>query len=81
MARHIYIGGGGDKILKNLLFSLSRFQYGFRPVDSTVNQLLYLVHQIYLPFKQRKEVKVVYLDNSRAFDRVWHRGLLIKLER
>ena len=52
---------------------LYRFQSGFRPGDSTVNQLLFLVHQIYLAFEHRKEVRVVYLDISKAFDRVWHR--------
>jgi hypothetical protein len=58
---------------------LYHFQSGFRPGDSTVNQLLYIVHQIYLAFEQGKEVTVVYLDISKAFDLVWHRGLL-KLE-
>ena len=42
--------------------------------------MLYLVHPIYLAFEQGKEVRVVYLDISKAFDRVWHRGLLIKLK-
>ena len=59
---------------------LYRFQSGFRPGDSTVNQFLCLVHQIYLAFEQRKEVRVVYLDIRKAFDRVCHRGLLIKLK-
>ena len=41
------------------------FQSGFRPGDLTVNQLLYLVHQIYLAFEQGKEIRVVYLDIIR----------------
>ena len=28
-----------------------------------------------------KEVKAVFCDISKAFDRVWHRGLLFKLRR
>ena len=59
---------------------LYSFQSGFRPRDSTVNQLLYLVHQIYLVFERGKEVRVVYLYISKAFGCVWHRGLLKKLE-
>ena len=59
---------------------LYKFQSGFRPGDSTVNQLLYLVHQIYHAFENGKEVRTVYLDISKAFDRVWHAGLLKKLE-
>ena len=50
-------------------------QSGFRPGDSTVNRLVYLVHRIYAAFEQGKEVRMVYLDISKAFDKVWHKGL------
>ncbi|CAB4015541.1 Hypothetical predicted protein, partial [Paramuricea clavata] len=69
--------------LYNLLLEIGflyKFQSGFRPGDSTVNQLLYFVHQIYCAFEAGKEVRVVFLDISKAFDRVWHAGLLKKLE-
>ena len=59
---------------------LYKFQSGFRPCHSTVNQLLYIVHQIYCAFEAGKEVRVVFLDISKAFDKVWHAGLLKKLE-
>ena len=59
---------------------LYKFQSGFRPCHSTVNQLLYIVHQIYCAFEAGKEVRVVFLDISKAFDKVWHTGLLKKLE-
>ena len=49
---------------------LYKFQPGFSPGDSTVNQLLYIVHQIYCAFEAGKEVRVVFLDISTAFDRV-----------
>lgn len=55
-------------------------QSGFRPGDSTVNQLLYLVHKTYEALEHGKEVRMIYLDISKAFDRVWHDGLLLKLK-
>ena len=57
---------------------LYKFQSGFRPGDSIINQLVFLVHQIYEALEGGKEVRVVFLDLSKAFDKVWHAGLLIK---
>ena len=59
---------------------MNPLQSGFRPGDSTVNQLVYLVHKIYDAFERGKEVRMVLLDISKAFDKVWHKGLLCKLE-
>ena len=59
---------------------LNPFQSGFRPGDSTVNQLIFITHKIYEALEQGKEVRMVFLDISKAFDKVWHRGLLHKLE-
>ena len=59
---------------------LYKFQSSFRPGYSTVSQLSYLVHQIYLALDSGKEVRVVFLDISKAFDRVWQVGLICKLE-
>ena len=41
---------------------LNPLQSGFRPGDSTVNQLIYLVHKIYDALEQGKEVRMVFLD-------------------
>ena len=59
---------------------LNPFQSGFRPGDSTVNQLVFIVHKIYEALEQGKEAHMVFLDISKAFDKVWHKGLLRKLE-
>jgi hypothetical protein len=61
---------------------LNPLQSGYRPGDSTVNQLVYLVHKIHEAFEQGKEVTMVFIDirPSRAFDRVWRKGLLHKLK-
>ena len=57
-------------------------QSGFRPFDSCENQLLSIVHDIYANFDQHPtlEMRANFLDISKAFDKVWHEGLIFKLE-
>ena len=78
-----------EKIIFNNLYSylnvnklLTKNQSGFRPGDSTTNQLLYLVSEIHEAFEDSKclEVRAVFLDISKAFDKVWHDGLIFKLK-
>ena len=47
-------------------------QTGFRPNDSYVSLLLSIVHSIYSNFDQNPspEVRVIFLDISKAFDKV-----------
>ena len=73
------------KNLYNYLISnnlITKNQSGFRPGDSAVNQLLALVNDIYTAFDDKRslEVRSVYLDMSKAFDKVWHEGLIFKLK-
>ena len=63
---------------KNLLISHS--QSGFKPGDSYINQLLLITHKIYKSFDDGLDVRGVFLDISKAFDKVWHKGLLYKLK-
>ena len=78
-----------EKIIINNLYSyletnnlITKNQSGFRPGDSTTNQLLYLVNEIHEAFENPKslEVRAVFLDISKAFDKVWHDGLIFKLK-
>ena len=43
---------------------LYKFQSGFRPGDSTVNQLSYLVHQIYLALERKAGEKGSYFRHQ-----------------
>ena len=69
-----------NHLISNNLITMN--QSGFRPGDSTINQLIELVNVIHKSFDQREslEVGAVFLDISKAFDKVWHEGLLFKLE-
>ena len=46
---------------------------------STTHQLVYLYHVLGEALDNNKKVRVVFGDISKAFDRVWHAGLLTKL--
>ena len=58
---------------------LSVHQSGFRPNDSTINQLSYVYHEFCKALDMKKDVHIVFCDISKAFDKVWHQGLLYKL--
>ena len=60
-------------------YLISTNQSGFRPGDSCINQLLAITYQIYKSFDEGFEVSGVFLDISKVFDKVWHEGLLLKL--
>ena len=69
------------KHTENNKFLTSNYS-GFRQADLTVNQLLYITHQIYTAFKEYPTCKThaVFLDIFKAFDKVWHDGLVFKLK-
>ena len=60
---------------------LSSNQSGFGPGDSCINQILSITHEIYQSFDNDLEVREVFLDISKAFQKVWHEGLILKLSR
>ena len=79
-----------EKLIYDSLYShlvsqdlLNPNQSGFRPGDSTINQVLSITHTIFkaFDFNPPLDTRSVYLDISKAFDRVWHDGLIYKLRR
>ena len=67
-----------EYFIENELISSS--QSGFKPGDSCINQLLSITHDIYQSFDNGFEVRGVFLDISKAFNKVWHKGLIYKLK-
>ena len=69
-----------DRIVDNLekrgLFS--DFHYGFRSSRSTADLLTVVSDRIARAFNRSRATRAVALDISKAFDRVWHAGLLHK---
>ena len=59
---------------------ISQHQSGFKPGDSCINQLLSITHEIHQSFDDGFDVRSVFLDISKAFDKVWHDGLIFKLK-
>ena len=54
-------------------------QSGFKSGDSCVNQLLSITHKLYSSFNDEFEVRIVFLDISKAFDKVCHEVIIFKL--
>ena len=78
-----------DKVFERLIFKhlhnhlrdnnvLSSLQSGFIQGDSTVNQLTFLYNTFCQALDMGKEGRVVFCDIRKAFDRVWHAGLIHK---
>ena len=76
-----------EKLIINEMFNffiendlISPNQSGFKPRDSCINQLLSINHDIYKSFDCGYEVRGVFLDISKPFDKVWHDDITFKLE-
>jgi hypothetical protein len=75
-----------ERIVFNVLYShlkdnniLNEYNSGFKDQDSAINRLLAITDSIYKGLDQKKDLLLVFLDISKAFDRVWHEGLIHKL--
>ena len=75
------------KILEKIIFVflntnnlISKNQSRFRPGDSTIYQLISITSNIYESFKNFDETCAFFVDISKAFDKVWHDGIICKLK-
>ena len=57
---------------------ISANQLGFKAGDSCINRLLSMAHNIFKSFDDDYTVRSVFLDISKAFDKVWHDGRIFK---
>ena len=82
------VGKTLEKIIHKHIFNffqdnniITYLQSGFVPGDSTVNQLTHVYNTFCKALDDGLEVRAVFCDISKAFDRVWHKGLIFKLKR
>ena len=68
-----------DYCVKNNL--LSEKNSGFKKNDGTINQLINLTNKIYQGLDDENEVAMIFLDLSKAYDRICHKHLLYKLQK
>ena len=69
-----------DYFKENELFTVC--QSGFLPGDSSTLQLLSITNEIQKSFGRSPpiDVRCIFLDTSKAFVKVWHKGLIYKLK-
>ena len=79
------------KVFERLLFNslcahfhdnslFTKCQSGFMPGDSCISQLYSIVHSSSFDCNPPVDTRAIFLDISKAFDKVWHQGLLFKLK-
>lgn len=55
-------------------------QFGFREKHGTIEQVHRIVNSIKDTFEKKQYCSAVFLDITQAFDKVWHEGLISKLQ-
>ncbi|GFR60780.1 reverse transcriptase [Elysia marginata] len=70
-----------SRLLKHLQMNnlLNNTQSAYR--KTTEGQLVYLAQELEDAYQEKKAKLVVFVDSTKAFDKVWKEGLLLKLLR
>ena len=66
-------------VFLNILLGMP-YQSGFIHGHSTVYQLIEMYHRVCQNLDERLSTILIFCDISKAFDRVWHEGLIKKLK-
>ena len=76
-----------ERLIYNSLFEffianelISSDQSGFKSDDSCIDQLIFIAPEICKSFEDGHELRDIFLDISKAFDKVWHHGLIYILK-
>ena len=79
-----------ERLINDKLFLLSNnlltdknsgFRSGFRSGDGILYQLLAMSHELHEALDNGNDMHIVFMDMSKAFDKVWHKGVIFKLKR
>jgi hypothetical protein len=70
-----------NRLIEHIGEKLHHLQFGFSKGKSTTGQLLQVLHDIGNKLDNKCQVDTLYLDFAKAFDKVNHELLLLKLKR
>lgn len=59
---------------------ITQFQAGFRRKSRTEDQLFRLTQKILDGFQKGQQTTAVFIDLQQAYDRIWRKGLLLKMQ-
>ena len=65
-----------EHLIKNALIN----EHGFVKLKSCVTNLLECLDIITQALNRGHSIDLIFLDFAKAYDKVWHRGLLLKLK-
>ena len=68
-----------ERLLPEILKAkiIPEHQFGFRNQHTTIEQVNRVTRKIRNDLEEKRYVSAVFLDVSQAFDKVWHKGLLL----
>ena len=69
-----------NRLIEHIGETLHHLQFGFLKGKSTTSQLLQVLHDIGNKLDNKCQVDTLYLDFAKAFDKVNHELLLLKLK-